>query len=251
MTFAVFTPLYFGIQLVGSDTSFQPTTVNIAIPPAVLKSIPMVFVLAYQLPSLAMLLPAPSIVTFDQKQLLIALWQPWPVYVSLLITLAFLMSSQPARKTPLHQYRKSLDTVYNFAFTHAAIGHVLAWTVSLATLLQPAISFMPYTHSLHPGQVFLPDNPFKNHVPRIENVGDGVHKFLQWDNVVGSAAVLFWAASVNALARFKIQGRIGWLGLFVKIARYLVLAGPVATAVKLVWERDELVQEREAQKRFS
>ncbi|KAH8689516.1 hypothetical protein BGW36DRAFT_390989 [Talaromyces proteolyticus] len=244
-TFAVSTPLYLGLQLLGSNTSFQPTAKNIAIPSAVVKSIPLIFVLAYQVPSLAMLIPAPGTITFDQKQLLIALWQPWPVYVSILTTVVSLVCTSSGSDSSPSQLRKSLRTVYTFALANASLNHVITWTISLTSVVKPEFFSEKYLSLLHPSQVFGPYNPFANADLQVQDIGQGVHIFLQWDFLAGTFGVLFWAASVNALARSKVQGKIGWIGFLFKIANFLLLTGPVGTAVQLVWERDELVLEDE------
>lgn len=245
VTFAVSTPLYLGLQLLTSDTSSQPTAKNIAIPRAVVNAIPVVFILAYQVPSFAMLIPAPEVVTFDQKQILVALWQPWPVYVSILLTIVSLLFSGSTSDNSPFKLRKSLRAAYTFALTNAALNHVIAWTISLATVAKPEFFNENYLHSLHPAQVFTPYNPFTNGELKVKDIGDGVHIFLQWDFLAGTSAVLLWAVAVNAFARCKIQGKVCWSGLLFKTVTSTLLTGPVGAAVQLVWERDELVLDDE------
>jgi hypothetical protein len=244
-TFAVSTPLYLGVQLLTSNTSFQPTAKNIAIPRAVVNAIPVVFILAYQVPSFAMLIPAPEVITFDQKQILVALWQPWPVYVSILLTVVSLLFSGSTSDNSPFKLRKSLRAAYTFALTNSALNHVISWTISLVTIAKPEFFNEKYLHSLHPAQVFTPYNPFTNGELKVKDIGDGVHIFLQWDFLVGTSAVLLWAVTVNAIARSKIQGKVGWFGLLFKTATSALLTGPVGAAVQLVWERDELVLDDE------
>jgi hypothetical protein len=242
----VSTPLFLGLQLLSSDISLKPTVRNIAVPTAIAKAIPAVFIVAYVVPSFSMLLSAPGVVTFDQKQTLIALWQPWPAYVSFLLTLvSFTFSSSPAAPS---QLRNSLRATYTFALSHAALSHVVAWSISLASVATPAIFSSEYQHSLHPSQVFGLRNPFTSADFRVGSLSEGVHIFLQWDNLTGSSAVLLWAVIANVSAQRKIQGYVCWSGFLFKIAHSLVLTGPVGTAVRLVWERDELVLEDEALK---
>lgn len=239
------TPLFIGLQLLTSNTSFQPTAKNIAVPRAVVNAIPVVFILAYQVPSFAMLIPAPEVVTFDQKQILVALWQPWPAYVSILLTGVSLLCSGSTSDNSPFKLRKSLRAAYTFALTNAALNHVIAWTIPLATIAKPEFFSQDYLHSLHPTQVFAPYNPFTNGELTVKSIGDGVHIFLQWDFLAGTASVLLWAVTVNAFARCKVQGKVGWFGLLFKVATAALLTGPVGAAVQLVWERDELVLDDE------
>ncbi|OKL61251.1 hypothetical protein UA08_03389 [Talaromyces atroroseus] len=244
MTYAVSAPLFLGLQLLFSDVSLQPTARNIAIPTAVVKAIPAVFIVAYILPTYSMLLPAPGIVTFEQKQTLIALWQLWPAYVSFLLTLVSILFSSTSSATP-SQLRKSLRATYTFALSYAAISHVAAWSISLATIATPMIFSTEYLHSLHPSQVFGLRNPFTSADFKVDSASEGVHIFLQWDNIIGSLAVLLWAVIANVSAHRKTEGQVGWLCLLFQISTSLALTGPIGTAVRLVWERDELVFEEE------
>lgn len=250
-TFAVAAPLYCGFQLAVSSTSSRPNVHSIAIPRAVLHALPFIFVIGYAVPSGLMLLRTPDVVSFDQKQIIIALWQPWPVYISVMATLAhFLLSpftrngnSSSSRCSPALQMAPPLRRVYAFAFANAAIGHVAAWTVSIASAVVPVLFNKRFVDALHPARVFGVSFPSSSSARRVVSVGEGVHAFLQWDFLIGSTGVLLWAATLYVLAHRQILGKVSWIGLGVKIALLVLVAGPVATAVELVWERDELVIE--------
>jgi hypothetical protein len=249
-TYAVATPLYGGLQLSISSTSSRPNVHSISIPRAVLNALPVIFILGYILPSALMLLPAPDVVTFDQKQILIALWQPWPVYVSIMAVLArvvlspFTRDETDNRRQPA-LLRKALRRVYAFAFANAAIFHLAAWTISIASAVVPVLFHERFVESLHPARVFGISLPWGSPTLRVSSFGEGVHVFLQWDFLVGSTGVLLWATTLYVMAHRQILGKVGWVGLVVKIGLLSLVAGPVATAVELVWERDELVIEWE------
>lgn len=245
MTYAVSAPLFLGLQLLTSNVSFNPTARNLAVPTAVVNAIPAVFILAFIVPTFSMLLPAPGTVTFDQKQILIALWQPWPAYVSFLLTLVSVTSSSSRSSESPSKLRKSLRSAYTFALSHAALNHIIAWSISLATVINPVMFSPDYRHSLHPSEVFTPRFPFLSADLRVKSVGEGIHIFLQWDFLIGSSAVLLWAVIANVLAHRKIEGEVGWFNFTCKVATSLALTGPIGTAVRLVWERDELVLEEE------
>lgn len=248
LTFGITTPIYCALQLLGSSTSEAPTLQTIAIPRHVLTAIPLIFTLGYFIPSLLTILPAPKIVTFDQKQILIAIWQPWPLYVSAMTTFVYYFLSprpSPATKTSLTELRKPLRRVYAFAFGHAAIAHVAVTAISLAALIAPVIFDERFVHALQPQQVFATLLPHRNADLQVRSVGEGVHIFLRWDFLIGTTALLLWAVHVNANAQFKIGRRVAWADLLGRTILYFVAVGPVATAVELVRDRDEMVLENE------
>lgn len=251
-TFALSTTLYGCLHLRRSVTVVNPTPQNISVSPAVLRAIPFIFLVGYQLPTILTILRAPERISIDLKQIFIAIWQPWPIYVSILAGavhyITSLFTSPETNATKANQTQLTLlRRVYAFAFAHTAITHILGWTVSLATVLAPVLFNPKFIPILHPARVFRPTFPFLATDLRIESVGQGVHIFLQWDFLIGSLGTLVWAMGLWAAAQKKYN--LEWrnsstvlgLGLFVKVALLMLVAGPVAAAVELMWERDELV----------
>ncbi|KAL4912919.1 hypothetical protein BDW62DRAFT_193627 [Aspergillus aurantiobrunneus] len=244
LTFAFAAPLYFAVQLFTSVTAVKPTAENIRVPRAVLKAIPLVFFVGYMVPTGLLLVPVSEQVTTDLKQIFIALWQPWPAYISILLTLVHLLFSpftsndytvEGGRAT-----LRSLRWVYAFAFANTAINHIISWVIPLATLAAPALFKEEYLEQLHPFVVFAIPKPWETPT-LVENLGAGVHAFLRWDYIIGTAGVLIWAVTLYRNAHRVVYGRAGCVGLLVKVAALTVLTGPVGAAVELMWERDELV----------
>ncbi|KAL2857289.1 hypothetical protein BJY01DRAFT_202555 [Aspergillus pseudoustus] len=244
MTFAFAAPLYCAIQLFTSVTAVKPTAENIRVPRAVLKAIPFVFAVGFMLPTGLLLVPVSEQVDTDLKQLFIALWQPWPAYVSILLTVAHVLFSPfTSNDHTIEGGRATLRSfrwVYAFAFAHTAISHIISWVIPLATVVLPRLFKEEYLDVLHPLVVFDIPKPWE--APTlVENVGAGVHAFLRWDYIIGSAGILIWTVSLYQTAHRVVYGRAGCVGLFVKVVALSTLAGPVGAAVELMWERDELV----------
>ena len=189
-----------------------------------------------------MILPISETLTTDLKQIFIALWQPFPAYISILLTVinAVLSPFNSAHKTGRKDLR-ALRFVYAFAFANTAITHLVTWTISLTTVLAPAILDERFRRELHPSVVFGIPTPWTSPVVQVQSVADGVHAFLRWDYLIGSMAVVLWAGTLNAAAQRVVYGAVGWLRLVVQVVLLAVVAGPVGAAVELVWERDELV----------
>lgn len=245
LTFAFATPLYCAVQVHTSVTAGKPSAQNLRIPNSVLRVLPFAFVLGMLVPSSLMLLPVSETITPDVKQILIAIWQPWPAYVAILLRFAHTALPPTGQEEDSPQStakgRRSLRYAYAFAFANTAIPHIVTLTVSLATVAAPAIFDPKYREALHPLNVFHTPLPWTSPVVQVTTVGEGVHGFLRWDYLIGTAGVLVWAISLYRTAHRFVYGRVDNIGLLLKTAWLTVLAGPVGAAVELMWERDELV----------
>ncbi|KAL7660371.1 hypothetical protein ACMYSQ_003252 [Aspergillus niger] len=248
LTFAFAAPLYCALQLTTSITATSPTATNIYIPKTILTTLPLIFTLLYILPSSLMVLPLSSTITTDLKQLFIALWQPFPAYISILLTLSHTLFS-PFTSTPKPTQKNhnlsSLRFIYAFTFFHTLISHLVTLTVSLSTILAPSILSPEYRTSLHPSIVFGIPTPWTSPVIQVASIADGVHAFLRWDYLIGSAGMVVWAWRLygNAVKMDKggAMGWCEWVSLVVRVGLLGVVAGPVGAAVVLVWGRDEMV----------
>lgn len=227
-----------GLQLGSSITARRPHADNIRIPRAVLATLPIIYVVGYMVPTVAMTLPAPSVISVDLKQIAIAIWHPWPAYVSIMTTVAYFTLS-PLFSNNHRASMSSLRWVYAFAFANASLSHIVSWVISLATVVVPVLFEEHFLKSLHPANVFSVPLPWSGLT--VDNVGEGVQTFLQWDYMIGSAGVLIWATSLYTVAHKHLLNTVSWPSLLLKIALLTAFAGPAGAAVELIWERDELV----------
>lgn len=238
MTFAFATPLICGLQLACSITASRPHANNIRVPRVVLSVLPAIFVIGFMIPTHAMVLPAPDVISVDMKQIAIAIWQPWPAYVSILTTVAYYVLS-PFFRNDQRASLSSLRWVYAFAFANASLSHLVSWIVSLATVIAPGLFNDRFLDHLHPSKVFSIPLPWSG--LKVDTVADGVHVFLRWDYMIGSAGVLIWALTLYAVAHKQILSVVSWPTLLLKVGLLTALTGPTGAAVELMWERDELV----------
>ncbi|KAJ6071421.1 hypothetical protein N7499_009435 [Penicillium canescens] len=237
LTFAFATPLICALQLGCSITARRPHADNIRVPRAVLAALPLIFVVGFIVPTNIMVLPAPAVIPVDVKQIAIAMWHPWPGYVSILTTVAYFILS-PFFSENQRASMSSLRWVYAFAFINASLSHLVSWIVSLATVIVPSLFADHVLKTLHPANVFAIPLPWSGLT--VDNVGDGVHVFLRWDYLIGSAGILLWAIQLYTVAH-KQLGVVSWVSFLFKVTLLTALVGPAGTAVELVWERDELV----------
>ncbi|KAK7705066.1 hypothetical protein SLS57_010263 [Botryosphaeria dothidea] len=213
---------------------------RLSVAPDAARLLPWAMFLGYMLPSFAMVAPSPY------QQALIALWQPFPLWATLIATLVLrplFSSSSPSPTSPPspQQSYAATSSAHLFALLLAAIPHAAALSLSLGALALPQL-FAPATAaSLHPARVFLPklSTTPGDAVP----LAEGVLRFMQWDEAVSTAATVVWAATVY-LRDTRISGgsgRFGIVGVVVRVVGWTVVGGPAAAAVALVWARDEVV----------
>ncbi|KAJ5729223.1 uncharacterized protein N7483_003731 [Penicillium malachiteum] len=236
--FAFATPLLCALQLGCSVTVRRPHADNIRVPRAVLAVIPTVFVIGFLVPSNLMVLPAPEIISVDWKQIAISAWHPWPAYVSILTTVSYYVIG-PLFSNNHRASMSSLRWVYASAFIHTAVSHLATLTLSLTTVLAPALLEDKYIDALHPSKVYSFPVPWSG--LKVNTVPEGVHVFLRWDYMIGSAGILLWALKLHIVAQRQVVGGVSWASLLFKIGVLSLFSGPAGAAVELMWERDELI----------
>lgn len=222
------------------------------IPYAVLVSFPLVFLIGNSVPSVAMILPLSSVNTIEIKQLLTALWQPWPAYTGFGLTAAHFLFGNvfTSGDKPTPDGRKktagALRYIYAIAFGNAAISHLAAATLTIGTVIAPKIFHPDYAVALHPTKVLQTLLPWTSPVAQIQTLGDGVNNFLRWDYNLGTASLLLWTSVLYIRAHRHYEGKaVSALPFLAKIATLSALVGPAAAAVEIMWEREEFVLQSE------
>lgn len=245
--FAVIVPLYFVAHLSTSPTvssrsqlDFLPRSAE----PLEVTTLPYSVALGFVLPTIAMILPAPSIVSYERKQLFIAIWQAFPIWVGILQQV-ILFSRRYFGEVAIFEYERtkkrtidSMRTAYAFMLTVAVITRISTWTISISSILFPSIFAPEVVSLLTPSAVFSPAGATAS--VRMPSIAAGSLQFLQYDEMVGAAAMVLWSAAlyINTMERRSIGG---WVSLIVKGTVVEVLAGPQGFAVAAVWARDEII----------
>ena len=217
-----------------------------------LLSIPISLAVGFIVPAVALALPAPSILTYDQKQNWIAAWQLFPIWLEVLQqTLSFLFakllgsgpkSSQIPRGLD-NQTMKALRMVYVFVLIIAGITKITTLSLSLTSVLFPSIFTPEYRGVLIPSNVFKPASISPSKM--MASVGEGATQTLLYDEACGSVALLVW--SMALLLKKHSETRPLCLSTTTKIlassAILVPLFGSCGCAVAFTWARDELVFE--------
>ncbi|KIV97667.1 hypothetical protein PV10_01384 [Exophiala mesophila] len=248
--YAVIGPLYLTIYLFTSPlvTSSAPLTPSaLTIQEGNLSGLPFGIIIGFIFPSVLMALPTPSVLSLTSKITAILVWQAFPLWTT--------VYNYIWRFTlwPKIEYTKESDrlanqitilrNVYKFGLALSVPAHIATWTISLSTVAFPSLFTTAAQSELHPASVFLPPNPFGD--AKSIDVAQGSKWFMQYDYAITSTAYVIWAiasrysksvktatkdqsASLDALALVGILGKVA-------------LLGPFATALTLIWERDEII----------
>lgn len=249
MAYAVFMPLYLLLHLSTSSTVTSPTPTNIAIEIPKLSSIPISMTLGYVVPSILMALPAPSVISFETKQYAIAIWQAFPIWVELfqqaISTYVFLRTfdvidrfSPPTMDTNV-RVSTALTTVYVFALALAGLTHIPTITLTAVSVFFPDLFALEYKGVFDPKRVFIPAGI--SPATKMSTIAAGALNLMQYDEFIGSAALVIWSAVLFMNACSMKKRFDGWLILVGEIVVLTTVAGPVGCAVALIWARDELV----------
>ncbi|KAL8670248.1 MAG: hypothetical protein Q9168_005200 [Polycauliona sp. 1 TL-2023] len=247
VTFAVVAPVYFAIHLSTSPTVSSRKWSDLRINSPQLQTIPYSVALGYILPAILLALPAPSVIGYDAKQLFMAVWQVFPLTVGFLQLAApsvrswFIVKVSANEKTD-NRTVIPMRKIYALMLAIAVVGQVSSWTISISAVFFPRIFTSEMSGLLKPSSVFLP--PAVTPAVKMPSIAAASSQLLQYDEIVGSAAMVLWSAAlyINAMDRTR---RVGWVSLMMKGAAIGTLAGPLGLAVAAVWARDEMIFARD------
>jgi len=199
--------------------------------------VPCSIVLGYVVPVIMLALPT---IDIEQKQTWLALWHIFPLLVTfihlVLSNIGGAIFSGPKYTAYTNKGTlSSTRSIYSFAFALATTTHIASWTISLSSLLFPALYSPDIVGKLNPIKVFLPVLSSENTEWPL-----GMHRLLQWDNFVGSTAILAWAAVLLSNA-YRASPTKDDLPLGLKVLGLSITSRFVGAAVALQWERDEVL----------
>ena len=200
-----------------------------------------------------MALPVPTSISPDYgtKQFYGAIVQIWPALLGASqLVLPILISAATSNAYALSEHDKKTKSLkylrrcYAFALFTTTIAHFFAMGIPLLAYLFPALFSVAYLPQLELSNMFIPTSPLPPIQP-IASIEDGVLYFLQLDLVSGSVPVLVWAVALRAQAQEGKFWAYEWVEGLVKVAALTAVSGPVGAAVAVMWERDEVVFERD------
>jgi len=243
-------PLYLIIHLATSPTVSSRVAKNYAVDVPNLLSVPISLIIGFVLPSVLLSLPAPSVLSFDQKQTYIAYWQMFPIWFEILqqlfsfVLAKLLQTTLKSSTSPQKQSRRTMEalrSVYIFALAIAGVTHVTAVMLSMTSMLFPALFAPQFRGELNPSNVFLTQSFFAS--KSISSIGAGALQLLQYDDMVGSVALQLWAVALYLNSNSRTSKVDSWTAIKVvsALVASTVLFGSCGCAVCFIWARDELV----------
>lgn len=259
--YSVVLPWYFILHLLtspmaASSSTPAPKLKDYDLKMADIASVIPAMLLGFIVPTVMMALPAPSVLSYERKQMMIANWHAFPLYVGvaqLLISFALrsLFSSNEikakrAQQTQSQEELKSniwaLRVLYAFLLLCGARDQLTTNHFVFLAQAFPAL-FAPESRGLWSFTNVFGQKSITPSV-KMDSVGSGALLFLQYDENIGNVALILWAAVLFVRARRRNDGlrnkvHVGIvLGVgFVTVA----FTGAMGLATGLIWGRDEIV----------
>lgn len=174
-------------------------------------------VLGFGIPTSAIVMPEQWYSHIFTKQTAIAVWQLWPLFMSVL------HRALRATTTPRGiSARQGSRHAYLFAFSIAAISHIVSWTLALGLISANLLTdISPWGASGREVQV--------------ASMAEGALWFLQWDHLTGMSGLLLWALHMHLQESGKGSVRTGcWLAL--KIGALCLVSGPCGAAIGVLMQ---------------
>ena len=241
LSYAVTAPLLLLLHLLTSPTVTSRTSAHSFLVPLsdIISTAPSMF-LGFAVPALLMVLPSPSLISYSTKQVSIALWQAFPLWVSILqqccsptITNLWGLFEANARQA---ESVIAMRMFYLAILAIAALTHLSTFYLIAMAYLLPAGDAGEYKDAWTFSNVFIPTASTPGF--KVNNIGEGAHLMMQYDEIIGNSAVLVWAYALFVTAPSgKLQLSQAQLSVFGLIL--LIVTGPIGLAVGLVWARDE------------
>ena len=252
--YAVIIPIYLVAHLSTSPTIDSLSAGDYAVDVFDTLSVPLAMSLGYALPTVLMSLPAPKILDHSTKQNLMAAWQFFPVWVSLLQpVIAFVMrsfssskgsggNSKPAPNASM----KALRFVYIFLIVAAGASQFSTMSIIAISEWFPAMFASEYVGVMSLSKVFLPQAITPS--TKMSSIGEGAHMLVQCDECIGSLSIALWSIVLLVQGYQNQRKSPDYVSLALYGVVAMALTGPLGFAVACIWARDELVQEGDQKK---
>ncbi len=254
LAYAVVMPIWFILHLSTSPTVTTNSTPDFLVDFSSVVGIPLSMAVGYVLPTVLMSLPAPSVQSFEQKQMFMALWQEFPLWVGIsqqllqpILARIFGLSGHKAESREISKEKsiKALRILYVALLAAAGANQVSTMTLVGTSTMFPGLFAAEYQNPFDVRKVFLPQAT--SAFTKVESIGSGVLMLLQYDNFIGSSSMALWASTLFLQARKSGKGSSNFVTICILGLATVAVTGPLGYAVACVWARDEIVLAKEVE----
>ena len=200
-----------------------------------------------------MSLPAPTVISFEQKQTFMAIWQMFPAWVAILQALlpyltGWFAQAQATTSSRFHALElNALKQLYALLITVAGIGQISTLTLLVTSTLFPKVFAAEFQGVFNFSNVFIPVAVSPS--TKMPSIGSGALLLFQYDELIGSTSIALFSTVMYACARQKTKTDQGIGSLIVRGLAAVVLTGPLGYAVACMWARDELITQKDDEER--
>lgn len=167
----------------------------------------------------------PDSISIGMKQQLIGLWQGWPVFVSL--SLSILQSPKLTIAFGASDVFQRRVHVYVFAFACSAVPHLAL----LKILADPSAT-------CNEKSVIVPRLFWG--AEKVTSVEQGVLHFLQWDYTISAVAILIWCVVLFCHHNAAMQRTLARdLRLLLRVLALAAGFGPCSAAIVLYYQAED------------
>ena len=236
-------PIYLAIYLSTSPLVFSKNVSDLLVETDHVAAIFPALLIGFILPSILMSLPAPSVLSYEQKQTNIAIWQLFPIWVSMLqAVLPYVMSKSVKTSSTNSFGSQELHTMrilYIGLLIIAGFGQAATATLIATSTFFPDLFASEFKGAFNPSRVFLPAAVSPS--TKMLSIGSGTHLLLQYDELIGSGAMLLWSTTLFMIVYRKCRSHQSEASLIAHGIMAMVLTGPLGYATACIWARDELL----------
>ncbi|RAQ61122.1 atmA protein [Aspergillus flavus] len=188
-------------------------------------------IMSYIFPLVIISLPAPAMISPHFKQQVIAAWQGWPVYFVIIMTTHHLFINRGHRKEA--SARRQVLSVYHFGFACSCLCHVAWLSAFVASKIQSLTQSSNLWYLCPYGATFPLLNQPAQGLGALEA---GLFTFLQWDYGIAAVAAMVWSTDRYIQECHRAELEIDKFRLILRLLGWILIDGPSATAVRLIWE---------------
>ena len=190
-----------------------------------------------------MSLPAPSVLSYEQKQTNIAIWQLFPIWVSMVQAVLPYVMSKPVKKLSTKSFGsqelRTMRMLYVGLLIIAGFGQAATAALIATSTFFPDLFASEYKGTFNPSKIFLPTAVSPS--TKMLSIGSGTHLLLQYDELIGSGAMVLWSTTLFLIFYRKCRSHRSEASLIVYGIIAMFLTGPLGYATACIWARDELL----------